>query len=210
VISGAYDLPKTGSDSPVVRALVNNWQIAGIAVFQSGLPFSVIDNPGNAVFSRANLNTSFNGEILCSSGTANCLNNYFNQSAFVISRPVLSGAPVFGAVNNPAFDPAHPFGNTPRNFLTGSGTEKHRSFDNQFIPIKEQIRGEVRMEMFNAFNWVNYANPVTNIAVASFGRITSASTGPRVIQFGFKLKFLRLLRHGHGEGTRYALLRPSP
>ena len=189
VISGAYDLPKTGSDSPVVRALVNNWQIAGIAVFQSGLPFSVIDNPGNAVFSRANLNTSFNGEILCTSGTANCLNNYFNQSAFVISRPVLSGATGLGAVNNPAFDPAHPFGNTPRNFLTGPGQKNVDLSIIKFIPIKEQIRGEVRMEMFNAFNWVNYANPVTNIAVASFGRITSASTGPRVIQFGFKLSF---------------------
>jgi len=100
----------------------------------------------------------------------------------------LSGAGV-GAVNNPAFDPAHPFGNTQRNFLTGPGQKNIDLSIIKFIPIKEQIRGEVRMEMFNAFNWVNYANPVTNIAVASFGRITSASTGPRVIQFGFKLNF---------------------
>jgi len=45
------------------------------------------------------------------------------------------------------------------------------------------------VELFNAFNWVNYANPVNNIAIASFGKIISASTGPRVIQFAFKVNF---------------------
>ena len=188
VISGVYDFPKSKSESATVRALLNNWQIAGIGVFQSGLPFSVIDNPGNAVFSRANTNPAFTGQVSCSGGTSNCLNNYFTQSAFVISRPRLDGTSV-GAVTNPTFDPSHPFGNTTRNFLTGPGQKDVDLSIIRFIPIKEQIRAEVRMEMFNTFNWVNYANPVNNIAVASFGKIISASTGPRVIQFGFKLNF---------------------
>src|SRR6185436_16814879 len=70
VFSGVYDLPKSKSDSDVVRALVNNWQIATIAVFQSGLPFSVVDNPGNTVFSRANRNPAFTGEISCNGPTS--------------------------------------------------------------------------------------------------------------------------------------------
>lgn len=188
VVSGVYDLPKSKSESGAVRALLNNWEIAGIAVFQSGLPFSVIDNPGNAVFSRANFNPAFTGQISCSGPVSNCLNSYFNQGAFVISRPRLDNTNV-GVVTNPAFDPNNPFGNTPRNFLTGPGQKNVDLSLIKFIPITEQVRGEVRAEFFNAFNWVNYANPVNNIAIGSFGRIISASTGPRVIQFAFKLNF---------------------
>jgi hypothetical protein len=189
VISGAYDLPKSKSDSDAVRALLNNWQIAGIAVFQTGLPFSIVDNPTNAVFSRANRNAAFSGSILCTGGTSNCLNNYFNQAAFVTSRPTPAGNVNVGAVTNLTFDPTAPFGNTQRNFLTGPGQKNVDLSIIKFFPINERMRGEARIELFNAFNWVNYANPVTNIAVASFGKIISASTGPRVIQFGFKFHF---------------------
>jgi hypothetical protein len=188
VISGVYDLPKTKHESDFARALLNNWQFAGIAVFQSGLPFSVIDNPGNAVFSRANFNPAFTGEVQCSGDVSGCLNNYITQGAFVTSRPRLDGTSV-GVVNNPTFDRTAPFGNTPRNFLTGPGQKNVDISVIKFIPINERVRGEVRAEFFNVFNWVNYANPVNNIAIASFGKIISASTGPRVVQFAFKLNF---------------------
>lgn len=188
VISGVYDLPKSKYESNFAGALLNNWQIAGIAVFQTGLPFSIIDNPGNAVFSRANFNPAFTGQIECSGATSGCLNNFFAQGAFVSSKPRLDNTSV-GPVNNPTFDPSNPFGNTPRNFLTGPGQKNVDLSVIKFIPINERFRGEVRAEFFNVFNWVNYANPVNNIAVASFGRIISASTGPRVVQFAFKLNF---------------------
>jgi len=189
VISGVYDLPKSKSESGAARALLNNWQIAGIAVFQSGLPFSIIDNPGNAVFSRANFNPSFSGQIKCSGPVSSCLSNYFNQGAFVTSRPTPLGNAGVGIVTNPTFDPNAPFGNTPRNFLTGPGQKNVDISVIKFIPLNERFRGEARAEFFNALNWVNYGNPVNNIAIASFGRVISASTGPRVIQFAFKLNF---------------------
>jgi len=182
-------LPKSKSESGAARALLNNWQIAGIAVFQSGLPFSIIDNPGNAVFSRANFNPSFSGQIKCSGPVSSCLSNYFNQGAFVTSRPTPLGNAGVGIVTNPTFDPNAPFGNTPRNFLTGPGQKNVDISVIKFIPLNERFRGEARAEFFNALNWVNYGNPVNNIAIASFGRVISASTGPRVIQFAFKLNF---------------------
>jgi len=189
VVSGVYELPKFNTESGLARAILNNWQVAGIAVFQTGLPFSIIDNPGNAVISRANFNPAFTGQIECSGSVSSCLNNFFNQGAFAISRPRLDGTNV-GVVNNPAFDPSNPFGNTPRNFLTGPGQKNVDISFIKLIPLTESVRGEFRTELFNAFNWVNYANPVNNIALGgSFGRIISASTGPRVIQFGFKLNF---------------------
>ena len=188
VVSGVYDFPKFNFDSRIAKGILNNWEIAGIAVFQSGLPFSIIDNPGNGVISRANFNPAFSGQIACGSSVSNCLTAYFNQGAFVTSRPRLDGTNI-GVVNNPTFDPNNPFGNTPRNFLTGPGQKNVDISLIKFIPINERFRAEFRAEFFNLFNWVNYANPVNNIALGNFGQITSATTGPRVIQFGFKLNF---------------------
>ena len=188
VVSGVYELPKLNSDSKFAKALLNNWQIAGISVFQSGLPFSVIDNPGNAVISRANYASGFSGDPYTSGNVSDRLGAYFNPAAFVTSRPRLNGTSI-GVVDNPTFDPNAPFGNTQRNFLTGPGQKNVDISFIKLIPITEKIRGEARVEMFNVFNWVNYANPVSNIALGNFGQITSASTGPRVIQLGFKLNF---------------------
>lgn len=190
VYSFVYDLPKVGHDSgSVTRALLNNWELAGILTLQSGLPFSIIDNPNNNIIQRANFNSSFTGSVLTSGSTESRLNQYFNTGAFVISRPILSGTAV-GTVNNPAFDPANPFGNTPRNFLRGPGQRNMDFSIIKFIPFNERLRGEFRTEFFNLFNWTNFANPGNNIAnTATFGRITQTTTGPRVIQFAFKLNF---------------------
>lgn len=189
VVSGVYELPKFKFESRAARAILNNFQIAGIATFQSGLPFSIVDNPNNNIISRANFNPAFSGQMETSGSTTDRLNGYFNTAAFVISRPISSGAAV-GAVNNPTFDPNAPFGNTPRNFLTGPGQKNVDFSIIKLIPITERLRGEFRTEFFNIFNWTNFANPNANIAVpATFGRITSTSSGPRVIQFAFKLNF---------------------
>jgi hypothetical protein len=198
VISGVYAFPKRNYESGFAKALLNNWQVAGIAVFQSGLPFSIIDNPGNAVIQRANFNRNFNGDIYTSGSVSERLNGFFNTAAFLRSCPVgtvVAGNFVAcsnagaGAVNNPSFDPLSPFGNTPRNFLTGPGQKNVDISLIKIIPFTERFRGEFRIEAFNVFNWVNYANPNNNISGANFGRIERASTGPRVIQLGFKLNF---------------------
>lgn len=198
VVSGVYSFPKQNFDSGFARAVLNGWQVAGIAVFQSGLPFSVVDNVGNAVIQRANFNRNFTGDIYTAGDVSQRLNGYFNTAAFVRSCPIgtlVGGVLVAcanngtGAVNNPLFDPANPFGNTTRNGFTGPGQKNVDISLIKFIPFTERVRGEFRIEAFNVFNWVNYANPNNNISGANFGRIERASTGPRVLQIGLKLNF---------------------
>ena len=105
------------------------------------------------------------------------------------SRPLLGGGNL-GTPNNPDFDPDHPFGNTPRNLFYGPGQKNLDLSVVKFIPLKETVRAELRAEFFNLFNWTNFANPNSNIAVpATFGRITATSSGPRVIQFALKVSF---------------------
>lgn len=188
VTSFVYDLPKTDSQSFASKYFVNDWQINGILTLQTGTPFSIVDAPNNNIIQRANFAPG-GGSILTTGDIESRLNGYFNTSAFVLSRPILAGGNL-GVPNNPAFDPNNPFGNTPRNFIYGPG-QKNMDFSVvKFIPIREALRGEFRAEFFNLFNWTNFANPNNNIAVPStFGRITATSSGPRVIQFAFKLNF---------------------
>ncbi len=46
-------------------------------------------------------------------------------------------------------------------------------------------RFQFRAEFFNAFNWVNFNNPVNVLSSPAFGRISSAGD-PRLIQFALK------------------------
>jgi hypothetical protein len=48
---------------------------------------------------------------------------------------------------------------------------------------------ELRVESFNPLNTFNWGNPVTNFNSGSFGRITSMTGAPRIMQFGVKYGF---------------------
>lgn len=179
VISGVYDIPKFVDNSSAAKWIANDWQVAGIAVFQSGLPFSIQDSNGTSVISRANFNPAYNSSDFYTAGDVSQRTvAFFNTSGFVTSR--------FGT---PTFDQTAPFGNTPRNMLFGPGQKNVDVSVIKFLPFTERFKGELRAEFFNVFNWVNYANPNNFIGTATFGQITSAASGPRVVQFAFKLNF---------------------
>ena len=192
VVSGVYDLPKFVANDNVAKWLVNNWQIAGIGVWQSGLPFSILDSNGTSRIQRGNFSpTLTNSDFYTSGSVPDRLNQYFDTSSFASSCQAAL-APLYqicGGVVNPAFDPNSPYGNTPRNLLFGPGQKNVDISFIKLLPFSERFRGEVRAEFFNVFNWVNYSNPGNFLGTATFGKITSVSSGPRVIQLGFKLNF---------------------
>lgn len=189
VLSGVYDLPKHNYGSAFAKGLLNDWQIAGIVVFQSGLPFSVVNSNDTTIISRANRSATASGSIYTSGSMSDRTLAYFNTSAFVTSCATATCSAAVGPVTNPNFDPFAPFGNTVRNAYTGPGQKNVDVSFIKFIPFSERYRGEFRAEMFNAFNWVNYANPNNNLIGANLGRIERASAGPRVIQLAFKFTF---------------------
>jgi hypothetical protein len=184
VLSFIYDLPSVNRGG-IAGAMLSRWQVASIVTLQSGLPFSVIDNPNNFIIQRANFAPGFSGSAAIGGSVPSKLDRYFNTSAFVPSRQFL-----VGTTPNPFFAPSAPFGNTGRNILTGPDQRNVDFSAIKFIPIREAVNLEFRAEFFNLFNRVNFANPNSNIAVpATFGRITATSAGPRVIQFALKLSF---------------------
>lgn len=127
---------------------------------------------------------------------------FFNPLAF--ARPVVqpgqpipssSGTAVAGAQGTD-------IGNVGRNVLRGPRqTNVDFSVIKRF-PFGEAKNVEFRAEFFNLFNQVNFNNPVSNLNAAiidpntgqiinagDFGRITSTSNNPRIIQFALKLNF---------------------
>jgi hypothetical protein len=54
--------------------------------------------------------------------------------------------------------------------------------------ITEGSRLQLRGEMYNSFNHVNYGNPDTNVNSATFGRILGAAS-PRLIQVAARIQF---------------------
>ena len=85
--------------------------------------------------------------------------------------------------------PNNPFGNLGRNSFRAPGVEQWDLGINKNFRITEGIRLQFRSEFFNAFNLVNFQNPINVLASSAVGQIVETSTGPRVIQFALKLNF---------------------
>ena len=98
------------------------------------------------------------------------------------------------------------FGNVGRNVLRGPGQYNVDLSVIRRFPFHDAKNLEFRAEVFNLFNHVNLANPISNLAAVpstsvdpntgringspgDFGRIVSTSNNPRLIQFAVKLSF---------------------
>ena len=92
------------------------------------------------------------------------------------------------------------FGNLGRNVLRGFWQRRvdlSLARDFKFGATRRTV--ELRWDVFNVFNTVNYALPENVIGDpgTDFGKITNTVGGPRVMQFGAKVTFLSgFARHG--------------
>jgi hypothetical protein len=55
--------------------------------------------------------------------------------------------------------------------------------------IREGVSWELRLEVFNVFNHVNFALPSADLSDSEFNQITNTIGGPRTMQFGARLRF---------------------
>jgi len=213
VLSYLWDLPRPAlaARSSVGRKLLSNWEIAGIITAMSGLPIDIVDggagsfyglNGGNNPLARPNWAPG----ATRATATSNIPPGYF-FTPFAFSSPIVPTGQLIPSSNGTAIAAATgtDLGNVGRNVLRGP---KQTNVDFSIIkrfPFRESKNIEFRAEFFNLFNHVNFANPVSNLnAVSSsggsidpntgriidpgdFGRITSTSNNPRLIQFALKL-----------------------
>jgi hypothetical protein len=152
--------------------VVGNWQLNGITVARSGLPYDVgvsgdVANTGNigriGYYDRLNL-----------VGNPNPSNptpqRWLNPAGFAAPAP-------------------YTFGNLGRNTLR---SDRSINFDfslfRQF-PIRERKMAEFRAEAFNVFNHPVFGVPVRNFNDPNFGKVLGLANYQRQLQLGLKLFF---------------------
>ncbi len=174
VASYIYDVPFLRSSSNAfLRNVVAGWQIGGITTYQSGDPLNVSINGDRANVGAGNQRPDLIGpvpKLNCEPNPAGLgLINCFDASAFAVPAQFT-------------------YGSAPRNLLRGP----HSLVTDLSLAKNFRLAGrtqlQVRAELFNAFNTVNWSNPNTNIQNTNFGRITGAG-GMRRIELGGKLFF---------------------
>jgi hypothetical protein len=212
VLSYLWDLPRPAlaSRSTAGRLLFSNWQVAGIITAMSGLPIDIVDSNAGSFYLGANnglSRPSWAPGATRNTASSNIPTGYFfNPFAFV--RPIVLAGQLIPSSNGTATAAATgtDFGDVGTNVLRGP---KQTNVDFSIIkrfPFSESKSVEFHAEFFNLFNHVNFNNPISNLnAFASsggsldtngrilnpgdFGRITSTSNNPRLIQFALKLNF---------------------
>jgi hypothetical protein len=170
VTSALWQLPGPFSN-PVTAALLNEWSLTGILVLQSGAGFTVTSGVDNARSGTGGQRADRNGDPTLPSdrSTEEKILEWFNTAVY---SPNALGT----------------FGNSGRNTLRGPGSKNldlglHKTFS-----TGGSTRLQVRIEAFNALNWVNLGTPNTSQNSANFGRITTAAA-PRIMQGALRVSF---------------------
>jgi hypothetical protein len=168
VTSFVWELPAPGAG--VAKAVLGGWQFNGIVTMSSGTPFTISSGRDAALnFNTTRANVIGDPNLPSGRSQAELIQAYFNASAFAI--------PANGTL-----------GNSPRNFLIGPGYKNVDLSLFRTFMVREHLAVQARLEAFNAFDFVNFGNPRSNIGAANPGRIDTAGD-PRIMQVGLKITF---------------------
>lgn len=180
-----YQLPHPATLRGWRGTLTQGWSVAGIVVAQSGLPMTLTDPSGGAVYGRAGTSTitlcsgATYADLVTAGGLHERLGNWINTKA-------ICAAPAAGS------DGATGYGNSGQSLMNGPGqvnTDFSIGKRSRVGGLREDAELAFRVEFYNALNMAQFSNPGTALGTASFGVITQTSVAPRLIQFGLKYLF---------------------
>jgi hypothetical protein len=159
-----YTLPIFAHSNGFLKAVLGGYELSGITRLQSGAYFTVVGN--SSIGSRRA--DYLGGSVLLPNGERS-QGAWVNRAAFASAPDTRRGTAGVGTVEGP-----------------GS-----QSWDFSFrrrIGLTERLKLQLQADIFNAFNRTNFRDMDVNLANASFGTLTAASS-PRSIQLGLKFTF---------------------
>jgi hypothetical protein len=168
VASFVYDLPfgrgkrYVNNLNKAADAVIG--QVNGIATFQKGFPITITAADSGGVLDTFGTNrANLVGDPNSGAGT---IASWFNKSAFAQPAPGI-------------------FGSSGRNILRAPGINNFDLSLFKNFAITEQLRFQLRLESFNAFNHTQFFGVQTNVTSPQFGQITSTRAA-RINQLGAK------------------------
>jgi Carboxypeptidase regulatory-like domain len=206
------DATSTSCCSPLVNRMLDNWEISGVTIYQSGTPFTVINSAGNTGISLTD-----NAGVSSGLGIAASYPDVMNGLPAPSKRNSQSFGPLLGNPSQFVAPRGLTFGDAGRNFLNNPSRLNFDVTLSKHFKIGERGTGEFRGEVFNLFNQTQfriydpdnpgssgnnviscYAGPLYSAGFKGSGAdcVTGASFlhplnahRPRTIQFGLKLGF---------------------
>jgi hypothetical protein len=165
--------------------MLKGWTLAGIVIVQSGLPMTLTDPNAGGVYGRAATSTI----TLCPGAT------YRN-----LATPGTTGSRLNGWIDTTAIcapaaigsDGSTGYGTAGQSIMQGPSqfnTDFSLGKTTRVGGLREDAVLAFRMELYNALNHPQFANPGTALGTANFGIITQNSVAPRLIQFAIKYLF---------------------
>jgi hypothetical protein len=183
VLSLIYNTPNLRQGPWLARKAFEGWQVSAIAVAQSGTPLTINDNNAGSVYGTYSFEhrAQLSGQPWATTGSLfqRVKSGYISPAAFT-SAPE---APFGGSAADTDF------GNSGSGLVRGPG---QRDLD---MAVERAFRFEgssirARAEMFNVTNTANFSNPNRTVNTGSaFGKITSTSNNPRILQLALKYEF---------------------
>jgi hypothetical protein len=149
---------------------LKGWRLGAYFQYQSGRPFSVYAfeaGLNSLVFQRLDFAPGADAETAAQQAP-NPEDGWFNVNAFKTATAA---------------------GNTPRNFLRGPSQKRLDLSLSKIFSLGGVRSLELRADVFNVFNWTNFAQPQNNVSSADFGTITNTVGGPRTAQLGVRFLF---------------------
>lgn len=186
--SWVWELPGQGA--------LDGFRFSGFVQMQSGLPYSIyavepelgnVSQYGDLIRGSGGLyRAGFGRPSLC--GSLDDLRRAGDDPTEAAFNKSVLCSPTTAAGGYPG---NHGFGNLGRNVLRGVWQRRVDLSVAKAFSLGARRNFELRWDVFNVFNTVNYALPNNVIGSAStdFGKITDSVGGPRVMQLGARLRF---------------------
>ena len=180
MISYSWSLPSFRGKQPVLKAVLDNWQVSGITTFQSGAPLGIsMTTTDNADIAGGGdgVRAVVLGNAVIPRGDRS-LTRFFDTSVF--ARPAVGT-----------------WGNAPKDVIRGPGQNNWDLAVVKKIPLASEKRFlQLRGEFYNAFNHTQYNsvdttaqfNPAGQQVNARFGQLIAANAA-RVIQIALRVSF---------------------
>src|SRR5262245_31952071 len=165
----------------VVDALLSGWTVSGVHNWSSGNPLNFTMGTDVALDGTSGQGRQL-GQLAPGKTVDDIARDHANRDDFIAAFfDTTAFAPV-GSL------PRGIYGNVPKSAISGPAVAKSDIAVSRLFPIpgRPGIRLQVRGELFNAFNQVNFNAPVTNLSATNLGQITSADPG-RIGQLALKL-----------------------